>query len=37
MHHRRRASIGDKISGAMMRLKGSITRRPGVKVFYGPR
>lgn len=31
VHHRRHASIGDKISGAMMKLKGSITRRPGVK------
>ena len=31
-HHRRHASMGDKISGAMMKLKGSLTRRPGVKV-----
>lgn len=30
-HHKRHASIGDKISGAMMKLKGSLTRRPGVK------
>lgn len=28
---RRRASIGDKISGAMMKLRGSLTRRPGLK------
>jgi len=32
VHHRRHVSIGDKISGAMMKLKGSLTRRPGVKV-----
>ncbi|KAH8782610.1 hypothetical protein BGZ57DRAFT_852814 [Hyaloscypha finlandica] len=31
VHHRRHASVGDKISGAMMKLKGSLTRRPGVK------
>ncbi|KAE9377995.1 hypothetical protein N431DRAFT_452142 [Stipitochalara longipes BDJ] len=31
VHHRRKASVGDKISGAMMKLKGSLTRRPGVK------
>jgi hypothetical protein len=24
--------MGDKISGAMMKLKGAVTRRPGVKV-----
>ncbi|KAF2461544.1 hypothetical protein BDY21DRAFT_368737 [Lineolata rhizophorae] len=30
-HQRRRPSIGDKVSGAMMRLKGSLTRRPGKK------
>jgi hypothetical protein len=32
VHHRRHASIGDKISGAMLKLKGSLTHRPGVKV-----
>jgi hypothetical protein len=32
VHHRRKASIGDKISGAMLKLKGSLTHRPGVKV-----
>lgn len=32
VHQRRRASVGDKISGAMMKLKGTLTRRPGVKV-----
>ncbi|KAK5053702.1 hypothetical protein LTR84_001663 [Exophiala bonariae] len=28
---RRKTSIGDKVSGAMMKLRGSLTRRPGVK------
>ncbi|KAH0612766.1 uncharacterized protein H6S33_009146 [Morchella sextelata] len=28
---RRRPSIGDKISGALMKLRGSLTRRPGMK------
>jgi hypothetical protein len=32
VHRKRHATIGDKISGAMMKLKGSLTRRPGVKV-----
>jgi len=27
----RRASIGDKISGAFMKLQGTLTRRPGLK------
>ncbi|KAH8596351.1 hypothetical protein B0O99DRAFT_496336, partial [Bisporella sp. PMI_857] len=31
VHHRRKASLGDKISGAMLKLKGSLTHRPGVK------
>ncbi|KIW52454.1 hypothetical protein PV05_08089 [Exophiala xenobiotica] len=30
-HHRRKTSIGDKVSGAMLKLKGSVTRRPGEK------
>ena len=30
-HQRRRASIGDKVSGALMKLRGSLTRRPGLK------
>lgn len=30
-HHRRKVSIGDKVSGAMMKLRGSLTRRPGLK------
>jgi len=34
VHHKRHASVGDKISGAMMKLKGSLTRRPGVKVSF---
>ena len=29
---RRKPGIGDKLSGAMMKLKGSVTRKPGVKV-----
>ncbi|GAD95935.1 conserved hypothetical protein [Paecilomyces variotii No. 5] len=33
-HHRRRPSIGDKVSGAMLKLKGSFTRRPGLKLTY---
>ncbi|RPB28374.1 hypothetical protein L211DRAFT_777517 [Terfezia boudieri ATCC MYA-4762] len=31
-HHKRRPSIGDKISGAMLKLKGSLTNRTGRKV-----
>ncbi|QKX61972.1 uncharacterized protein TRUGW13939_09128 [Talaromyces rugulosus] len=32
VHHRRRKpSMGDKFSGAMMRMKGSLTHRPGEK------
>ncbi|KXT09791.1 hypothetical protein AC579_8873 [Pseudocercospora musae] len=31
VHHKRKPSVGDKISGAMTKLKGSITRRPGKK------
>lgn len=31
-HRRRRSSIGDKVSGAMLKLKGSLTRRAGLKV-----
>ncbi|KAH9906742.1 hypothetical protein F4778DRAFT_723211 [Xylariomycetidae sp. FL2044] len=30
-HHKRHATIGDKISGAMLKLKGTLTRRPGQK------
>jgi len=30
-HQRRRTSIGDKVSGALMKLRGSLTRRPGLK------
>ncbi|KAF2092646.1 hypothetical protein NA57DRAFT_12524, partial [Rhizodiscina lignyota] len=30
-HHQRRVSTGDKVSGAMMKLRGSLTRRPGLK------
>ena len=31
-HHRRRPSLGDKVAGAFMKLRGSLTRRPGLKV-----
>lgn len=31
-HHRRKVTFGDKVSGAMLKLKGSLTHRPGVKV-----
>lgn len=31
-HHRRKVTLGDKFSGAMLKLKGSLTHRPGVKV-----
>ncbi|KAK1987146.1 hypothetical protein LZ30DRAFT_580589 [Colletotrichum cereale] len=30
-HQRRKPSMGDKISGAMLKLKGTLTRRPGQK------
>jgi hypothetical protein len=30
-HHKRKPSMGDKVSGAMLKLKGSLTGRPGVK------
>jgi len=30
-HHRRHVSLGDKVSGAMLKLRGSLTGRPGVK------
>lgn len=30
-HYRRRPSMGDKVSGAMMKLRGTLTRRPGLK------
>ncbi|KAK8114954.1 uncharacterized protein PG998_000495 [Apiospora kogelbergensis] len=30
-HQKRHATLGDKISGAMLKLKGSLTRRPGKK------
>ncbi|KAG0646025.1 hypothetical protein D0Z07_7747 [Hyphodiscus hymeniophilus] len=31
VHHKRHVGIGSKISGAMLKLKGSLTNRPGVK------
>lgn len=30
-HQHRKTSVGDKFSGAMMKLRGSVTRRPGLK------
>ncbi len=35
-HSHHHATIGDKISGAFMRLRGSLTRNPGVKVLTFP-
>lgn len=32
VHHKRHATMGDKVSGALMKLRGSLTRRPGLKV-----
>ena len=32
--HRRKATMGDKVSGALMRLRGSLTRKPGLKVCF---
>ncbi|KAK4549724.1 hypothetical protein LTR36_005025 [Oleoguttula mirabilis] len=29
--HERKPSVGDKVSGAMMKLKGSLTGKPGLK------
>ncbi|KAF2653351.1 hypothetical protein K491DRAFT_680550 [Lophiostoma macrostomum CBS 122681] len=31
VHHKRHATVGDKVSGALMKLRGSLTRRPGLK------
>ncbi|KAF3915287.1 hypothetical protein AA313_de0201628 [Arthrobotrys entomopaga] len=30
-HQQRRPSLSDKVSGALMKLKGTLTRRPGLK------
>ncbi|KAF1358376.1 hypothetical protein EJ07DRAFT_125324 [Lizonia empirigonia] len=30
-HHKRHVTMGDKVSGALTKLKGSLTGRPGVK------
>ncbi|TGO21793.1 hypothetical protein BPAE_0200g00080 [Botrytis paeoniae] len=30
-HHHRKPSVSDKISGALLKLRGSLTRRPGLK------
>lgn len=31
-HHKRHATLGDKVSGALLKLKGTLTHRPGQKV-----
>ncbi|KAL7948919.1 hypothetical protein V8C42DRAFT_341945 [Trichoderma barbatum] len=31
VHHQRKPTLKDKLSGALTRLRGSLTRRPGVK------
>ncbi len=31
-HQKRHATLGDKVSGALLKLKGTLTRRPGQKV-----
>lgn len=31
-HQKRKPTLKDKVSGAMLKLKGSLTRRPAVKV-----
>lgn len=31
-HHQRKPTVGDKVSGAVMKLKGSLTKKPGLKV-----
>ncbi|KAI1814177.1 hypothetical protein GGS20DRAFT_549704 [Poronia punctata] len=30
-HHKRHATLGDKVSGALLRIKGTLTNRPGQK------
>jgi hypothetical protein len=30
-HHKRHATMGDKVSGALMKLRGSLTSKPGLK------
>ena len=31
-HHKRHATMGDKVSGALTKLRGTLTNKPGVKV-----
>lgn len=33
VHHQRKPTLKDKVSGALTKLKGSLTHRPGVKVI----
>lgn len=35
-HQKRRPSMKDKVSGALLKLKGSLTHRPAVKVSTSP-
>ena len=35
-HQKRHATLGDKISGAFLKLKGTLTGRPGEKVRRTP-
>jgi hypothetical protein len=32
VHHQRETTMGDKVSGMMMKVKGSVLNKPGVKV-----
>jgi hypothetical protein len=34
-HQQRQVGMGDKVSGMMMKLKGSVTNKPGLKVCFG--
>jgi hypothetical protein len=34
--HQRKATLGDKVSGAMLKLKGSLMHRPAIKVRTEP-
>jgi hypothetical protein len=34
VHHKRHATLGDKVSGALKKLKGTLLGRPGEKVKH---
>jgi hypothetical protein len=36
VHQKRHATFGDKVSGALLKLKGTIMGRPGEKVSPNP-